>query len=796
MVRAIVTFLFSCFLSVVLAQQATKLDLRLWLRLQNGDVRNSNMSLLVQGNPAAIKQLTEQYGGIYKTGIDDISSIEIPEKSLIKFSENPAVVKIENTQAKGTLLMDTARLRNNIDSVHSGFAPLTDSLKGKGVIVGIIDGGIYWQHMDFRNNDANNTTRIRYIWDQVVTGSPAPLPYNYGRQCDWFDLNSNSCFHVPPSSDFGHGTCVAGIAAGNSNSTLGTAYAKKLKGVAPQAEIIAVRVKNDQNFLANVADAVDYIFKKADAMGKPCVINTSIGTYYGSHDAQDLSSKMIDALLAQRNGRVLVAAAGNAGEIKHHLSYSIPSDSAYTYFKFNATYNEVYFDLWADTADFNNAYFLVGCSDKFGTELGRIPYLNVLTDFPNLQQGVGIIKSQTLTGLGNINMQVTLDGGRYHVEFLVYPTVNSHLWRLQTKGSGKFDLWSSAALIGSADMVSQLETGDTANPFAYIQSVHYRHPDTLKTMVSSWQNSDRVITVGNYSNRAGYLDRDGNYVDLLVPPYNEVVGKRFSTSSFGPTRDMRLKPDIMATGSTTIATGEAAFIAAATSASNRVKVYITQKHIRNGGTSMASPIVAGIAALYLQKRPTATYEEIKQAIICTAVKDNFTGQNAGYEYGNGKVNAFAALTRANCIVFGVKDTACLNYTPLATVDTGGCVAKVYGCMDSTALNYNPLANIADGSCSYSIGINNISTDGISVAVVPNPFGSTATFILRNANTAFVSGEIKIINQLGETVDAFEVNTSATTYTYRNTKLAAGIYYYLLVAQNKTLAGGKLVIEKH
>lgn len=794
MVKATAISIFTFIHLVAFGQHTTKLDLRLWYRLQHGDVRNTYMPLLVQGDLAVIKQLTEQYGGIYKTGIADISSVEIPEQNLIRFSEEPAVIKIENTQAKGVLLMDTARIRNNIDSVHRGFAPLIDSLKGKGVIMGIIDGGIDWQHQDFKNNDAGNTTRIRYIWDQVSSGNPSPLPYNYGRQCDWFDINNGSCFHTPPANDFGHGTCVAGIAAGNSLSTAGTPYANTLAGVAPEAEIVAVRIKNDQNFLANVADAVDYIFKKADAMGKPCVINTSIGTYYGSHDGQDLTSKMIDALLAQRNGRVLVAAAGNAGAINHHLSYSIPSDSAYTYFKFNSTYNEVYFDLWADTADFQNAYFLIGCSDKFGNELGRIPYLNVITDFPNLQQGVGIIKSQTLTGLGQINMQVTLDGGRYHIEFLIYPTINSHLWRLQTKGSGKFDLWSSAALIGSADIVSQLETGDTTNPFVYIQSPHYRHPDSLKTMVSSWQNSDKVITVGNYSNRAGYLDRDGNYVDLLAPPYNEVVGKRFATSSFGPTRDMRLKPDVMATGSTTIATGDAAFIASATSPANRVKVFITQKHIRNGGTSMASPIVAGIAALYLQKRPTATYEEIKQAIICTAVKDNFTGPDPSYEYGNGKVNAFAALTRANCMVFGVKDTACLNYSPLATVDTGGCVAKVYGCTDTTALNYNPLANVNDGSCSYAIGVHFINSEQVTVSVVPNPFGSTATFILKNASAAFISGEIKIINLLGETVDAFPVNRSTVAYTYRNTQLAAGVYYYQLVAQNKTLAGGKLIIE--
>lgn len=777
----------------LLAQQTTKLDLRLWNRLQKGEVRNGNLPLLVKGNAILIKQLTEQYGGVYKFGYGDVSSVEIPEKNVLKFTESATVLKIENTNAKGTLLMDTARILNNVDSVHAGYAPLGGATKGNGVIVGIIDGGIYWQHEDFFRGP--NDTRFRYIWDQSVSGSNAPLPYNYGNQWSWLDINNGSCTHVPPTSDFGHGTCVAGIAAGNSNSTKGTAFENQLTGIAPESEIIAVRVVDDQNFLSNVADAVDYIFKKADAMGKPCVVNTSIGTYYGSHDGRDLATYLMEALLEQRNGRVLVAAAGNGGHIPHHLSYTIPPDSAYTFFKYNTTYNEVYFDLWADTANFNNAQFSVGCNDKFGNNLGKIDYLRVPIDF-NPPQGSGVIVTRNLfqggTLLGQVAMQATLDENRYHVEFLITPSNTSHLWRLQTKGTGTFDLWSSAALIGSADMTSYLETGDTSNPYALIQYINYRHPDSLKTMVSSWQCSDKVITVGNYSNRAGYLDRDGNYVNLLASPYNETVGKRFATSSLGPTRDNRLKPDVMATGSTSISTGDAIFISQATSAANRVKVYITQKHIRNGGTSMAAPIVTGIAALYLQKRPTATYDEIKQALVCTATKDNFTGNAANPEYGNGKVNAFAALTRANCLVYGVKDTACVNYSASATVDTGGCVAKVYGCMDSTATNYNPLANIPSGYCDYSIGLKNISGSGVAITVVPNPFNGVADFVLSGKTVE--SGEIRILNSIGEQVAVMPVNNKTNRYIYRNNELASGIYYYMLVAGNKTIAGGKMIAE--
>ena len=764
------------------AQVVSKLDLRLYNRLTRGEIRNTLLALLVQGNPLLIKQLTEQNGGIFKYHYADISSVEIPESSLLEFSASPYVLKIENTSARGVSLMDTARIRNNIDSVLLGYAPLTQAYTGSGVIMGIIDGGIYWQHGDFRK-PADSTTRIRYIWDQVASGSNAPLPYLYGNQWSWIDIDNGTCTHVAPSNDFGHGTCVAGIAAGNSLSTRGTPYENQLTGVAPEAEIIAVRIKNDDNFLANVADAVDYVFKKADALGKPCVINTSIGTYYGSHDGNDLSTKMIEYMLEEKKGRVLVAAGGNGGHINHHLGYNIPADSAITYFNVNTSANEVYFDLWADTADVKNAFFSVGANNAQGTNLGIINYLNILNDF-NPPPGAGVILNRNLyagtTLLGQVSMNATLDDDRYHLEFLITPGNGTPIFRLQTTGSGKFDLWSSSALIGSADMRSY---GDElgADP------VTYRYPDSLKTIVSSWQCSDKVITVGNYSNRAGYLDRDNNYVDLTQSPYNETVGKRFATSSFGPTRDNRLKPDVMATGSTTIATGDAAFIALATAPQNRVKVYVTQRHIRNGGTSMASPIVAGIAALYLQKRPTANYSEIKKLLQWTAFRDSFTTANANPEYGYGKVNAFGMLTYSN-ITYGATDTSCINYLPTANIDSGSCIAKVYGCTDSLALNYNPAANASDGSCVYPSGI--IDDNNAWIKVIPNPFKDQLTVDLLKANDDGVY-TIEIKNIYGQLIMKESINGS-TTQTIHTNAWPVGIYFYEVLKGRERQATGKLL----
>ena len=358
-------------LSCLTAQQTTKLDLRSWQRLKAKTASNELTHLLVKGDLEKIKWLAAKYGGTYKYGYSNVASVSIPEKNIEAFTAETAIAKVADRCSKAVFLMDTARIRNNIDSAQTGYAPLPDSMVGKNVLIGIIDGGIYWQHQDFKN--ADGTTRIRYIWNQSIPSSNPPLPYNYGTEWSFLDINGNTCTELvhwggsgdPCASDFSHGTCVAGAAAGNGSSLQSdSALAGKYVGVAPQSQLIIVDIGTSGpangnctpaniDFLTQISDAVDYIFKKADAMGMPCVVNTSVGTYYGSHDGIDPTTQIIEALLEQRNGRVLVAAGGNGGNVAQHLSYTVPSDSsnaAYTFFDYIVPFAQCYFDLWADTA--------------------------------------------------------------------------------------------------------------------------------------------------------------------------------------------------------------------------------------------------------------------------------------------------------------------------------------------------------------------------------------------------------------------------------------------------------------
>src|SRR5690606_26480683 len=98
-------------------------------------------------------------------------------------------------------------------------------------------------------------------------------------------------------------------------------------------------------------DAIDFIFTKAAALGKPAVVNLSLGDYFGSHDGLDAPTLFTDQLLEESPGRAIVAAAGNSGNLgNYHLAYDIPeADTAFTWFKYNSSAQAVYFELWADT---------------------------------------------------------------------------------------------------------------------------------------------------------------------------------------------------------------------------------------------------------------------------------------------------------------------------------------------------------------------------------------------------------------------------------------------------------------
>lgn len=162
-------------------------------------------------------------------------------------------------------------------------------LYGTGVLVAIIDSGIDYANLDFRN--ADGTTRIYALWDQTIPGNP---PEGYVQGTEYTEEKINEALQqenrtermkiVPSEDRSGHGTAVAGIAAGNGRGSKGARY----QGVASESGILVVKLgtPREEGFprTTELMQAIDYVVKKAQRAGRPVAINISFGNTYGSHE--------------------------------------------------------------------------------------------------------------------------------------------------------------------------------------------------------------------------------------------------------------------------------------------------------------------------------------------------------------------------------------------------------------------------------------------------------------------------------------------------------------------------------
>lgn len=557
-------------------------------------------------------------------------------------------------------LGDTARLHHNVDDVHMGASPLNASYTGKDVIIGVVDQGIDWQHPDFI--DANGDTRVLRYWDHSSSGTP-PAGFGYGVEWDSTSINNGTCTSNEESS--AHGSTVAGQAAGNGNAN------GRNIGMAPDANLVIVESNFGlPNWTLTIADAIDYIFQVADEYNMPAVVNLSLGTYLGSHDGKDPASEMIEALIDEKPGRIVVGALGNSGAQGnyHCQNPSITADTSFVWFTNNPSSqigsNTVFFDLWSDQADALYDFAIgVNAPNPSYSFRGRTNFINAATAGDNTYL-------DTIWNNGNQIATVTyyteVVTGNFHLQTIIEVDSLDYLFRFETTGSGKYDLWSGEWL--------QFNNMVTAIPSAAQMPdiVNYVMPDSLQTLVSSWNCSEKVVSVANMKNRWTFTDNN----DFTYPINGVDAQQRSQNSSRGPSRHGVMKPDVIAAGDNSVT---AAPLWVITNPAYNAVVDSGGWHARNGGTSMASPVVAGIAALYLERCGMATYQNFIDDLHTTSYTDQYTGTVPNIEYGYGKVDAMGMLTAQT-----------LQSTPTVSYGSSNLVSSVSDgyqwLIDGTAVN--------------------------------------------------------------------------------------------------------------
>lgn len=461
------------------------------------------------------------------------------------------------------------------------------NLTGKGVVVGIADTGIDYTHPVFRKKDGSS--RILAIWDQSAE-KKEDQQIDFGRI--YFQEEINRALRsedplgiVPVTDENGHGTFMAGLAAGNEVEE------EDFTGIATGAELVVVKLRQAEACLKqfwfvaretegyveqDIAEAVTFLAEFAAGIQQPLVILLGISSNQGDHNGLGRLSAYLEVITRQP-GYAVVLSGGNEGNAEHHFQGRGYEGVAYQDVEIRiANVKEgLYIEFWADAPDL----YGIGFVSPTGELVEKLPTRVELKEtisfvFEPTVIDVTYDRVESLTGATLIRIR------------MINPT--SGIWKIriyqEENYNGRFDLWMPIT--------------------AFIQGeAQFLKPEP-NTTITEPGNSDQCMTVTAYSMQTG-----GIYLE----------------SSRGFTRDGRVKPDFTAPG-------------VGVKGPIRGGLYV-----KKSGSSVAAALAAGSAALLLEYRPEYTGVQIKNYFIRGAQRGQ--GVYPSKEMGWGKLNIYETFEK-------------------------------------------------------------------------------------------------------------------------------------------------------
>ena len=470
--------------------------------------------------------------------------------------------------------------------------------RGEGVILGFLDTGIDYTLKAFRSPSGD--TRILGIWDQTRPSDSPPFDIGYGTEYTYEDINralrSDAPYDIVQQKDEdGHGTFVAGIAAGSED------VSGSFIGAAPACQIAMVKLKpakqNLRDFFLIRDDAVAfqesdimmglrYLLSLAVSYDLPLVICISLGTNQGDHSGNSPLERYLSFILDYL-GCFCVTAAGNEAGLAHHFyqAQSTSPAAPATELLVDEDTDGVFLEIWADSPDL----YGVSITSPLGETIPRIP--------PRLgtRSTYSFIAERTVLEVSYEIAEYT-SGAQLIVLRFLRPTPG--IWRISVSSAqtplGSFHMWLPGDGFLSPGTVF-------LNP----------NPYTTLTVPAT---DEAVITTSTYDAYTGSL---------------------FINSSRGNTRTGMIKPDIAAPG-------VGVFGPATNPFSNLPPL---NPYIRRTGSSIAAAITAGAVALLLnwnQDQPSPqfiTNRSVKDYLTRGAVRQNGVVY-PNREWGYGALNLY------------------------------------------------------------------------------------------------------------------------------------------------------------
>lgn len=551
-----------------------------------------------------------------------------------------------------TLMTSNARSATKVDCIHYAKG-LPQSYTGKNVICGIYDQGIDPNHINFL--DENGETRILSLSHLRLNGAGLPVFSDFEREN----------VHLFTTDDPGtyHGTHTLGIMAGGYKGQLSEGYPEGYDsaegnpyyGMAPDADLYVACGLTSDYFIAN---GINKIVNYAVETGRPTVINLSLGGNIGTHDGNSAMGQFLEEAGKEC---IIVMAAGNEGDVPLHATKKFtqednefktllkanfePETNDYLRYGQVAIYsdNETTFDIQAIV--FNRttgkvAYRIPLQDPGSGTSAYHITSVDyAVSDYDIISQPL----SRYFNGYLGIGSTIDSDTGKFYCVIDYYLTNN--------QDKNKDDIYVPGFIVnGNEGQTARIWCDGTYTEFDSYGEDGWDEGSTDGT-ISDMATARNVVVVGSYN-----VDDTMHYIDGTTEPFQPSLGKFpkgeiTSFSAYGTVEDGRELPHVCAPGVSLISSTSRYYIEEDENeiSTNMMSAKAHQNGTdhwwsQTGGTSMATPVVAGSIALWLEADPTLTADKVIDIINRTAIVDEQV-KNSGNpkQWGAGKFDAYAGL---------------------------------------------------------------------------------------------------------------------------------------------------------
>ena len=587
-------------------------------------------------------------------GLDFVTA-RVPVKELEALADIDNVTRIKVAQLMRPMT-DVARQKTNVDDIlalssDAIAAGVNTKFDGTGVVLGIIDTGIDFQHIAFKDKDGNSRIKGAYVYD----GSSAQ---------EYTTITSTE----PTTDDEGmdHGTHTASTAGGSSvnvNDTIVTVTdnhaATTYGGIAPGADLYLAGVKDLNNtYLVN---ALNKIVAYADEQGKPLVVSNSWGSTWGPHDGTGEWADLVSQHFGDNhpNRVILFAAANDAGR-------SIDNEGGGLFVRKSDATSSSPLGTILRSPTYTNAdaglfYYGVIASAWSSSKLNcRLHVLNNHTG--------ASLKSWTVTeSTSSFDGLSTYYGKNDTLDVLIQPENGKYHLAVVSNGGLLSDSMSVSDQYYTSEYTLAIEVypesgSDEVKMFSGLYTYFSNHLSTPgytwtegtdDMSVSDESTIPDAICVGAYVSKKNWTAYDGNPHEVSVYTEGDIAYfSSYATAEQSPTGEAY--PWITAPGARLAAGVNHYHTTAVDSRSyynNSNSLVVNNSNYPYAmmeGTSMATPVAAGIVALWLQAAKSVgkdlTVSDVKEIMAQTAITDNYTttGPNATH-FGKGKIDALAGI---------------------------------------------------------------------------------------------------------------------------------------------------------